>query len=210
MSENKQQVVVLASGNAGKLREFDAMLKPLAWDIKPQAELNVSEVPETGLSFVENALIKARNASLQTQLPAIADDSGIEVDALNGAPGIYSARYAGENCNDDDNNQKLLTDLAAVPAAERSARYRACLVYLRHAKDPVPIIAEGYWEGLIVDQPRGEHGFGYDPYFWLTEFSCTAAELSPERKNKISHRASALAVLLKRLLESQTIARKPE
>jgi len=208
MSITNQNVVVLATGNTGKLREFNAMLKPLEWNIKPQSELHVSEVPETGLSFVENALIKARNASQQTGLPALADDSGIEVDALNGAPGIYSARYASENCSDDDNNKKLLSDLAMVPAAQRSARYRACLVYLRHAEDPVPIIAEGHWEGLIVDQPRGDHGFGYDPYFWLPEYSCTAAELSPDKKNQVSHRARALAALLKILLEQQASAIK--
>jgi len=194
------QTVVLASGNAGKLREFDEILTPLGLQIKPQAEFKVTEVPETGLSFVENAIIKARNACQQSGLAAIADDSGIEVDALNGAPGIYSARYAGPGCTDEDNNQKLLRDLADIPAAQRTARYRACLVFMRHANDPVPIIAEGHFEGLIVDEARGENGFGYDPYFWLPEFSCTAAELTPEHKNKISHRALALAALIKRLV----------
>lgn len=210
MTETTKQLIVLASGNAGKLREFNAILAPLEWNIKPQSDFDVTEVPETGLSFVENALIKARNASRHTGHAALADDSGIEVDALKGAPGIYSARYAGDACNDQDNNEKLLRDLANIPAAQRTARYRACLVYMRHADDPVPIIAEGHWEGLIVDQARGDNGFGYDPYFWLPEFSCTAAELEPEQKNKISHRATALSALLTRVLENQSHAQKPD
>ncbi len=191
--------VVLASGNAGKLKEFAHMLKPFGMRIIPQAELNISEVPETGLTFVENALIKARNACLKSGLPAIADDSGLEVDALLGAPGIYSARFGGEGANDDDNNKKLLNELADTPPAERTARYRACLVFMRHADDPVPIITEGHWDGLIIDQPRGDHGFGYDPYFWLDTHDCTAAELAPDIKNLISHRALALRTLIDRL-----------
>lgn len=191
--------VVLASGNAGKLREFTQMLKPVGIQLLPQAELNINEVPETGLTFVENALIKARNACEHSGLPAIADDSGLEVDALFGAPGIYSARFGGDGATDDDNNQKLLAELTDTPASERTARYRACLVFMRHADDPVPIIAEGHWDGLIVDKARGEHGFGYDPYFWLDSHDCTAAELDPQIKNQISHRALALHTLIKRL-----------
>ena len=191
--------VVLASGNAGKLREFTQMLKPVGIRLLPQAELNINEVPETGLTFVENALIKARNACEHSGLPAIADDSGLEVDALFGAPGIYSARFGGEGATDDENNNKLLSELTDTPASERTARYRACLVFMRHADDPVPIIAEGHWDGLIVDEARGEHGFGYDPYFWLDSHDCTAAELDPQIKNQISHRALALHTLIKRL-----------
>ncbi len=191
--------VVLASGNAGKLREFTQMLKPVGIQLLPQAELNINEVPETGLTFVENALIKARNACEHSGLPAIADDSGLEVDALFGAPGIYSARFGGDGASDDDNNKKLLAELTDTPASERTARYRACLVFMRHADDPVPIIAEGHWDGLIVDEARGEHGFGYDPYFWLDSHDCTAAELDPDIKNQISHRALALQTLIKRL-----------
>jgi len=191
--------VVLASGNAGKLREFTQMLKPVGIQLLPQAELKINEVPETGLTFVENALIKARNACEHSGLPAIADDSGLEVDALFGAPGIYSARFGGEAATDDDNNKKLLSELTDTPVSERTARYRACLVFMRHADDPVPIIAEGHWDGLIVDAARGEHGFGYDPHFWLDSHDCTAAELDPQIKNQISHRALALHTLIKRL-----------
>ena len=191
--------VVLASGNAGKLRESTQMLKPVGIRLLPQAELNINEVPETGLTFVENALIKARNACEHSGLPAIADDSGLEVDALFGAPGIYSARFGGEGATDDENNNKLLSELTDTPASERTARYRACLVFMRHADDPVPIIAEGHWDGLIVDEARGEHGFGYDPYFWLDSHDCTAAELDPKIQNQISHRALALHTLIKRL-----------
>jgi len=191
--------VVLASGNAGKLREFTQMLKPVGIQLLPQAELKINEVPETGLTFVENALIKARNACEHSGLPAIADDSGLEVDALFGAPGIYSARFGGEAATDDDNNKKLLSELTDTPVSERTARYRACLVFMRHADDPVPIIAEGHWDGLIVDAARGEHGFGYDPHFWIDSHDCTAAELDPQIKNQISHRALALHTLIKRL-----------
>ncbi len=191
--------VVLASGNAGKLREFTEMLKPVGIELVPQAELDINEVHETGLTFVENSLIKARNACEQSGLPAIADDSGLEVDALFGAPGIYSARFGGDGATDDDNNNKLLAELTDTPASERTARYRACLVFMRHADDPVPIIAEGHWDGVIIEEARGEHGFGYDPYFWLETHDCTAAELEPQLKNQISHRALALDILIKRL-----------
>ena len=194
-----QKKVVLASNNAGKLREFSAMLKTIDIDVRPQAEFEIPEAEETGLTFIENSIIKARNACEHSGLPAIADDSGIEVDALQGAPGIYSARYAGPDCNDQANNEKLVDALKDIAPEARTARYRAVLVYLRHAEDPAPLIAEGTWEGLIIDTPRGAHGFGYDPYFFLPEFGKTGAELDRAHKNAISHRAKALQVLLEQL-----------
>ncbi len=197
MTERK--IVVLASNNKGKLREFAAMFEPLHIDIRPQADYGIPEAEETGLTFVENAILKARNACEHSGLPAMADDSGIEVDALQGAPGIYSARYAGPECDDQANNQKLVTALRDVPPLERSARYRACLIYMRHAADPAPIIAEGVWEGRIIDDPRGKNGFGYDPYFLLPDRGITSAELPPEEKNRISHRAIALRILLEKI-----------
>lgn len=193
------QKVVLASGNAGKLREFNIMLNDCGFDVRAQSEFDVTEVPETGLTFVENAIIKARNACQQTGLPAIADDSGIEVDALNGAPGIYSARFAGPDCKDSDNNAKLLVDLANTPAEERTARYQCVLVFMLHPLDPTPIIAQGSWEGTILDAPRGSEGFGYDPLFWVHSHQCASAELSKDVKNTISHRAKAMAMLLEKL-----------
>ena len=161
---NRPTTVVLASGNAGKLRELGAMLDKLDIEVRPQSDFDAPEAEETGLTFIENSIIKARSACLHCDLPSIADDSGIEVDALNGAPGIYSARYAGPGADDQKNNLKLVDALKDVPPEERIARYRACLVYMRHAEDPAPLIAEGVWEGLIIDAPRGERGFGYDPY----------------------------------------------
>ena len=159
------QVVVLASGNAGKLRELDKVLAPLDVSLQPQAQFNVPDAEETGLSFVENAIIKARAAAQHTGLPAIADDSGIEVDYLNGAPGIYSARYSG--AGDEANNVLLLQELGEIPEEQRSARFQCVLVYMRHALDPVPLICQGSWEGFILSEPRGENGFGYDPLFYL-------------------------------------------
>lgn len=197
MSEPKK--VVLASNNAGKLREFSAMLKTINIDVRPQAEFGIAEADETGLTFIENSIIKARNACEHSGLPAIADDSGIEVDALRGAPGIYSARYAGPECDDLANNHKLIGALQQVTAEARTARYRAVLVYMRHAEDPAPLIAEGTWEGLIIDTPRGENGFGYDPYFLLPELDKTGAELDSEHKNSLSHRGKALHILLGKL-----------
>lgn len=197
MTDHK--IVVLASNNRGKLREFSAMFETLHIDIRPQADYGIPEAEETGLTFIENAIVKARNACEHSGLPAMADDSGIEVDALQGAPGIYSARYAGPNCDDQANNEKLVAALRGVPAVERTARYRACLVYMRHAADPAPIIAEGVWEGRIIDDPRGENGFGYDPYFLLPSRGITSAELPPEEKNQISHRAMALRILLEKI-----------
>lgn len=197
--------LVLASGNAGKLKELQAMLADLPLQIVPQRELGVDDVPETGLTFVENALIKARHACAVTGLPALADDSGLIVDALDGAPGLYSARYAGSPTDDAANNAKLLDALRDVPAERRGARFYAVIVLLRHADDPQPLICEGSWEGRIVDVPRGSHGFGYNPLFLDEALGLTAAEMPPEQKNARSHRAIALQVLLQRL--SRQLAR---
>ena len=193
--------IVLASNNKGKLREFNTLFSTLPFDILPQAEFAIDDVEETGLSFVENAILKARNAAHHSGLPAIADDSGIEVDALNGAPGIYSARYAGEGASDADNVNKLLQALKDIPDAERSARFQCLLVYLRHAKDPTPLICQGTWEGRILDAPQGENGFGYDPVFFVPEYQCSSAELSRELKNKLSHRGKALKLLARQLAQ---------
>lgn len=187
--------IVLATGNAGKVREFAQLLAEFDAEIIPQTQLKVSNVPETGLTFVENALIKARHAAEITGLPAIADDSGIEVDALNGAPGIYSARFAGENATDVDNNQLLLQQLQATPEAERTARYHCVIVYLRHALDPTPLICHGIWEGRVLTAPQGENGFGYDPLFLIPEQQCTAAQMPSDLKNKLSHRGQAMREL---------------
>jgi XTP/dITP diphosphohydrolase len=187
------QVVVLASGNAGKLRELNKVLAPLDVSLQPQAQFNVPDAEETGLSFVENAIIKARAAAQHTGLPAIADDSGIEVDHLNGAPGIYSARYSG--AGDEANNVLLLQELGEIPEEQRSARFQCVLVYMRHALDPVPLICQGSWEGFILSEPRGENGFGYDPLFYLPDYQCSSAQLAPGIKNRISHRAKASRLL---------------
>lgn len=187
------QVVVLASGNAGKLRELDKVLAPLDVSLQPQAQFNVPDAEETGLSFVENAIIKARAAAQHTGLPAIADDSGIEVDHLNGAPGIYSARYSG--AGDEANNVLLLQELGEIPEEQRSARFQCVLVYMRHAMDPVPLICQGSWEGFILSAARGENGFGYDPLFYLPDYQCSSAQLDPSIKNRISHRAKASRLL---------------
>lgn len=191
--------LVLASGNAGKLREFNQLLAPLGLDVCPQADFGVGDVPETGLTFVENALIKARAASQASGLPALADDSGLEVDALDGAPGIYSARYGGEPKSDERNNAKLLEALSHYAEGQRSGRYWCVLVYLRHPEDPVPIIVQRSWEGEILTGPRGEGGFGYDPLFWLPDQGTTVAELPAERKNRLSHRGRALQALVETL-----------
>lgn len=191
--------LVLASGNAGKLRELSVILDDLGYQLHAQAEYGVSEVAETGTTFVENAIIKARHAASLTGLPALADDSGIEVDALDGAPGVYSARFSGPAADDAANNALLVERLQAVPVADRSARYRAVIVFMRHAADPSPLICEGSWEGMIQLQPAGEGGFGYDPFFFLPELGCTSAELSAAEKNRISHRGMALAELKKKL-----------
>jgi len=188
--------IVLASNNAGKVREINQLLAEQEIQVIPQKTFDIPEAEETGLTFVENAILKARNASRHSGLPAIADDSGIEVDALKGAPGIYSARFAGAGSSDQDNNRKLLADLAGVPAAERTARFQCVMVYMRHSEDPTPIICQGTWEGVILEQPRGENGFGYDPLFLIPDQGCTSAELGPEQKNRLSHRGQALRKLL--------------
>ena len=185
--------MVLASGNAGKLRELANVLAPLDVILKPQAQFNVPDVEETGFSFVENAIIKARAAAQHTGLPSIADDSGIEVDHLNGAPGIYSARYSG--AGDEANNVLLLQELGEIPEEQRSARFQCVLVYMRHALDPVPLICQGSWEGFILSAARGENGFGYDPLFYLPDYQCSSAQLDPSIKNRISHRAKASRLL---------------
>lgn len=191
--------IVLATGNKGKVAELAHLLADLDIEILPQSAFNVPEAEETGLSFVENAILKARNAAQHTGLPAIADDSGIEVDALAGAPGIYSARFAGANATDADNNALLVERLAGLPETERSARYQCVLVYMRHATDPTPIICQGSWEGRILTSPQGSGGFGYDPLFWVSEQHCTAAQLAPELKNRLSHRGQALQLLVAQL-----------
>jgi XTP/dITP diphosphohydrolase len=200
-AENNMQKLVIASGNQGKLRELSALLEPLDFDVHTQSEFNVPDVEETGTTFVENAIIKARNAALHTGLPAVADDSGIEVDALQGAPGVYSARFSAPDATDDKNNALLVKKLAEVPEQQRTARYRAVIVYMRHAKDPSPIICEGSWEGRIVLEPQGEGGFGYDPYFWLPTHGCTSAQLSAQEKNALSHRGQALRELVSKLTQ---------
>jgi len=195
--------IVLASNNKGKVREINQFLAGLAVSVLPQSEFNVDEAEETGLTFVENAILKARNAAQQSGLPAIADDSGIEVDALNGEPGIYSARYAGIGASDEDNLQKLLTALEDVPEAKRTARFQCLMVYMRHAKDPTPIICQGTWEGIITREPQGDNGFGYDPVFYVPDHNCTSAQLPAEVKNQLSHRGQALRLLVKQLRQKQ-------
>jgi XTP/dITP diphosphohydrolase len=189
--------LVLASGNPGKLREFAALLATVDFEVLPQAQFNVPEAEEPHFTFVENAIAKARHAAKLTGLAALADDSGICVDALGGAPGVFSARFAGEPKSDQRNNDKLIADLAGQ--SNRRAHYYCILVFVRHADDPQPIIAEGEWHGEIIDTPRGANGFGYDPYFWLPEFGCTAAELAADKKNAVSHRGKALTTLITRL-----------
>ncbi len=188
--------IVLASGNRGKVREFNELLAGLDLEVVPQSEFGVPDAAETGLSFVENAIIKARNAAQHTGLPALADDSGLEVDALHGAPGIHSARYAGPGASDRENLDKLLAELKDVPDEQRSARFQCVIVFLRHAADPTPIICQGTWEGRILHAPRGANGFGYDPVFYVPTHDCSAAELPSEVKNRLSHRGQALAKLL--------------
>lgn len=189
------QQIVLATGNKGKVLEMENLLSDFGFSVTAQTELNVNSVPETGTTFIENAIIKARHAAKITGLPAIADDSGLEVDALNGAPGIYSSRFAGEDGNDNANIEKLLRDLKDTPQEKRSARFHCVLVYMRHAGDPTPIICHGTWEGRITTEPDGENGFGYDPVFWALDKECTSANLAPEVKKQISHRGKALQKL---------------
>lgn len=199
-SEHDITRVVLASGNPGKIRELKALLGPAGVEVLPQSEWTVPECDETGLTFVENAILKARNASRHTGLPAIADDSGIEVDALDGRPGIYSARYSGPDADDQSNNTKLLARMEQVPDERRTARFRCVMAFLTHADDPSPILAEGSWEGMIARTPAGSGGFGYDVVFHLPEYGCTSAELPAEVKNRISHRAQAVQAMVGRLI----------
>ena len=191
--------VVLASGNAGKLKEFGQCLAPLGIELVPQNQFISEEVEETGLSFVENAILKARHASAASGMPALADDSGLEVDALGGAPGIYSARYSGSpltgQAKDAANSAHLIANLGHMPVDQKTARFQCVLVYMRHATDPTPIICQAAWEGMIMDSPQGEHGFGYDPIFQVSGMSCRAAQLAPTEKIAISHRGKALAQL---------------
>ncbi|MGO4477302.1 RdgB/HAM1 family non-canonical purine NTP pyrophosphatase [Massilia sp. 2TAF26] len=191
------QRLILASNNAGKLKEFAQLLSPIGFELHPQGEFNVPEAEEPFGTFVENALQKARHASRLTGLPALADDSGVCVNALGGAPGVYSARYAGEPKSDARNNEKLIQDLASH--ADKSAYYYCVLVYVRHADDPQPVIADGIWRGRIVDAPRGANGFGYDPHFLIPELGKTTAELEPAEKNAISHRGQAIRALVDKL-----------
>jgi XTP/dITP diphosphohydrolase len=196
-SNHMSQTLVLASNNAGKLKEFAQLLAPLGFELKPQGEFNVPEAEEPHPTFVENALAKARHASRLTGLPALADDSGICALALQGAPGVRSARYAGEPKSDQRNNEKLVADLAEH--ADKRAYYYCVLVFVRHADDPQPVIAEGRWDGEVIDAPRGVGGFGYDPYFLLPEQGKTAAEMSAEDKNRLSHRGQAMRLLAAKL-----------
>ena len=190
------QKIILASGNAGKLREFQQLLADCGFDVIPQSAYQIDNADETGLTFVENAIIKARHACQHTGLPAIADDSGLEVDALNGRPGIYSARYAGTQASDSANNTKLLQELNDVMEDQRTARYHCVLAFMWHAEDPTPILCHGVWEGRILSAPRGQGGFGYDPLFFVPTHNCAAAELDKAEKNRISHRGIAMAQLL--------------
>lgn len=191
--------VVLASSNKGKLRELSALLAPLGYEVVPQGALGIDTPPETGDTFAANALLKARHAAAESNLPALADDSGIEVDALNGRPGIYSARYAGEGASDQDNLLKMLGEMQGVPAPKRTARYQCVIAFVSTADDPDPILAKGTWEGWLTSQPRGLEGFGYDPIFIPSGFDRTAAELDPGEKNSLSHRGQALRALLAQL-----------
>jgi len=191
------RTLVLASNNAGKLKEFRELLLPVGFTLRAQGEFDVPEAEEPHLTFVENALAKARHAAQLTGLPALADDSGVCANALGGAPGVFSARYAGEPKSDARNNQKLIADLAAQ--ADKSAYYYCVLVFVRHAEDPQPLIAEGRWDGEIIAAARGAGGFGYDPHFWLPALNKTAAELSADEKNRLSHRGQALRALVEKL-----------
>lgn len=200
MSEIKK--IVLASNNAGKVREINSMMSDHTVQIISQSEFKVPEIEETGLTFIENAILKARNAATHTGLPAIADDSGIEIPALNGKPGIYSARYAGAGASDEENLNKLVNEIKKLPEGKRQARFVCLMVFLRNAEDPIPIIAEGIWNGIAITEPRGKNGFGYDPMFFVPTHQCTSAELPPDVKNSISHRGLALKELITQLKNS--------
>lgn len=193
MTISSSQQIVLASGNAGKIKEIQEIL--VGHPIVAQSAFNVAEAEETGSTFVENAIIKARNAALHCKLPSIADDSGLVVDALNGAPGVVSARYAGIGASDQDNVYKLLEKLEGVPDDRRNARFICVMVFMEHAHDPFPVIAQGVWEGRILNHPIGDNGFGYDPVFWVPDYHCSSAELPGAVKNSLSHRGQALRSL---------------
>ena len=195
--------IVLATGNQGKVREMADVLSDFGFNVVAQSEFNVSDVAETGTTFIENAIIKARHAAKETGLPAIADDSGLEVDALNGAPGVYSARYSGEGTTDQKNIDKMLTAMEGIPAEKRTARFHCVLVLMKHENDPTPLICHGSWEGHITTEQQGENGFGYDPIFWVSEDNCSSAELEPARKKQLSHRGQALKKLFAALKEGQ-------
>jgi XTP/dITP diphosphohydrolase len=195
----RPEKVVMASSNVGKLREINQILGDLGMEVLPQSNFDVPDADETGLTFVENSILKARHAAQLTGLPAIADDSGLEVDALRGAPGIYSARFSGPGATDEKNLQKLLHDLQDVPEAKRTARFQCLMVFMAHAEDPTPLICQGTWEGRILFEPRGEGGFGYDPVFYVPGENCASAELAPEVKNSLSHRGQALKKLVEAL-----------
>lgn len=197
-----QKKIVLASSNPGKLREFQQLLANAGFEVVPQADFDIVDAEETGLSFVENAILKARHACAHTGLAAIADDSGLEVDALSGRPGIYSARYAGLHATDADNNEKLLQELDGVADELRTARYHSVLAFMRFAGDPTPLLCHGIWEGKILSAPKGEGGFGYDPLFFVPTHQCAAAELDKAEKNRISHRGKAMQELLQKLQAS--------
>jgi XTP/dITP diphosphohydrolase len=188
--------IVLATGNKGKVNELTNLLAQHGINIVPQSNFNVPDVPETGTTWVENAIIKARHAAKITGMPAIADDSGLEVDALNGAPGVYSARYSGENATDQSNNEKLLNALEGIPTEQRTARFHCVLVYMRHANDPTPIICHGVWQGSILTSAQGDQGFGYDPLFWQEAHQMSSAQLPRDLKNQLSHRGQALTKLV--------------
>ena len=190
---------MIATGNAGKLREFRSLLAGLPFELTSSAELKLPSPEETGATFLANALLKARHAATLSGSAAVADDSGLEADALNGAPGIYSARYAGAGADDAANNAKLQRALAGLPMEQRRARYRCALVFIENPVDAAPLVAETEWQGFILDAPRGAGGFGYDPYFWLPELNQTAAELPPAEKNRLSHRGKAMRTLRERL-----------
>lgn len=195
--------IVLATGNQGKVKEMANLLADFGFDVRPQSEFNVSEVAETGTTFIENAIIKARHAAKITGLPAIADDSGLEVDSLLGAPGIYSARFSGEGATDKQNLEKLLVEMKDVPEEKRTARFHCVLVLMKHENDPTPIVCHGKWEGKILTKPSGENGFGYDPIFWVPETQCASAELNAAQKKQLSHRGKALKKLFETLNSEQ-------
>ena len=196
----KPRKIILATANPGKLREIGGMLAGVDLEVRLQSDFGVPAVAETGLTFVENAILKARHAARCTGLPAIADDSGIEIAGLGGRPGIHSARYAGEDADDDANLRKLIGEVRVLPERDRAARFVCLMVYLRHADDPVPVIAEGIWEGVAVTDPKGGNGFGYDPMFYVPSEGCTSAQLPPEIKNRLSHRGKALKQLCEKLM----------